>query len=165
MGRTDQVLTGGSLSYHQLTKAMKAVLTLLLLVCLLVQISSAEQEDISDAASNEPNLSLQREVREADRGCASGDKECTRRSRKEERKRKRARKVVKSRKDQKKPKRDRNGGKKLNKKKKGAKGTKKKLTKKPQNNRKKLKTGAGKNQKKKGGQKKKGEKKKKSQKR
>merc|ERR1711990_1367423 len=78
MGRTDQVLTGGSLSYHQLTKAMKAVLTLLL-VCLVVQISSAEQEDISDAASNEPNPSLQREVREAAK-CESGDKKCLRRS-------------------------------------------------------------------------------------
>merc|ERR1712179_771633 len=82
MGRTDQVLTGGSLSYHQLTTLMKAVLTLLLLVFLLVQISSAEQEDISDAASNEPNLSLQREVREAAKGCESGNKECERRSRK-----------------------------------------------------------------------------------
>merc|ERR1712212_220996 len=116
MGRTDQVLTGGSLSYHQLTKAMKAVLTLLL-VCLVVQISSAEQEDISDAASNEPNLSLQREVREAPKGCESGDRECARRSRKEERKRKEKRKVVKSKKGRKIPKRDRKGGKKkLNKK-------------------------------------------------
>merc|ERR1712193_201422 len=97
MGRTDQVLTGGSLSYHQLTKAMKAVLTLLL-VCLVVQISSAEQEDTSDAASNEPNLSLQREVREAARGCESGGKECARRLRKE-RRRKKKRKVVRSRKD------------------------------------------------------------------
>merc|ERR1712217_920905 len=90
MGRTDQVLTGGSLSYHQLTKAMKAVLTLLLLVCLVVQISSAEQEDISDAASNEPNLSLQREVREAAKRCESGGKECAR-SRKERRRKTRGR--------------------------------------------------------------------------
>merc|ERR1712210_177146 len=124
MGRTDQVLTGGSLSYHQLTKAMKAVLTLLL-VCLLVQISSAEQEDISDAASNEPNLSLQREVREAAK-CESGDKKCAKRLRKE-RRRKKARKVVQSKKDNKKPKT--NGGKqkftrKSNRKKKGTKGTK-----------------------------------------
>merc|ERR1712212_140143 len=111
MGRTDQVLTGGSLSYHQLTKAMKAVLTLLLLVCLVVQISSAEQEDISDAASNEPNLSLQREVREAARGCANGDKKCAKKLRKE-RKRKKERKVVRSKKGRKIPKRDRNGGKK-----------------------------------------------------
>merc|ERR1712193_360118 len=111
MGRTDQVLTGGSLSYHQLTKAMKAVLTLLL-VCLVVQISSAEQEDISDAASNEPNLSLQREVREAAK-CESGDKKCARRSRKE------------------------GGKRKLNEKKKGTKGKKKKQTKRTKNNRKK----------------------------
>merc|ERR1711860_72906 len=103
MGRTDQVLTGGSLSYHQLTKAMKAVLTLLLLVCLLVQISSAEQEDISDAASNEPNLSLQREVREAAKGCESGNKKCARRSRKG-RKRKKASKVEKPKKGKKPPK-------------------------------------------------------------
>merc|ERR1712110_1349533 len=98
---TDQVLTGGSLSYHQLTKAMKAILTLLL-VCLLVQISSAEQEDISDAASNEPNPSLQREVREADRGCANGDKKCKTKLRKERNLRKSQRKVVRSRKDEKK---------------------------------------------------------------
>merc|ERR1712168_664428 len=102
--------TGGSLSYHQLTKAMKAVLTLLL-VCLVVQISSAEQEDISDAASNEPNLSLQREVREAAK-CESGDKKCARGSRKEEGKRKKKRKVVRSKKGRKIPKRDRKGGKK-----------------------------------------------------
>merc|ERR1712037_64688 len=104
MGRTDQVLTGGSLSHHQLTEAMKAVLTLLL-VFLLVQISSAEQEDISDAASNEPNLSLQREVREAAKGCESGNKECERRSRKL-RKRKKARKVVRSKKGKKPPRRE-----------------------------------------------------------
>merc|ERR1712055_1246122 len=104
MGRTDQVLTGGSLSYHQLTKAMKAVLALLLLVCLVVQISSAEQEDISDAASNEPNLSLQREVRKAAK-CESGDKKCERRSKKE-RRRKKKRKVVRSRKDNNTPKRE-----------------------------------------------------------
>merc|ERR1712001_729139 len=101
MGRTDQVLTGGSLSYHQLTTLMKAVLTLLLLVCLLVQISSAEQEDISDAASNEPNPSLQREVREAAK-CESGDKKCLRRSRKEQ-KRKKERKAVRSKKGSKTP--------------------------------------------------------------
>merc|ERR1712179_17296 len=111
MGRTDQVLTGGSLSYHQLTTLMKAVLTLLLLVFLLVQISSAEQEDISDAASNEPNLSLQREVREAAKGCESGNKECERRSRKL-RKRKKARKVVRSKKGKKPPRREGNAGKK-----------------------------------------------------
>jgi len=121
MGRTDQVLTGGSLSYHQLTKAMKAVLTLLLLVCLLVQISSAEQEDISDAASNEPNLSLQREVREAAKGCESGNKKCGRRSRKG-RKRKKATKVEKPKKGKKPPKRQGNAGnKKLTRKREGKK--------------------------------------------
>merc|ERR1712033_104152 len=99
MGRTDQVLTGGSLSYHQLTKTMKAVLTLLL-VCLVVQISSTEQEDISDAASNEPNLSLQREVREAVRGCANGDKKCAKKLRKE----RNLRKVGKPKKGKKAPK-------------------------------------------------------------
>merc|ERR1712200_100934 len=127
MGRTDQVLTGGSLSYHQLTKAMKAVLTLLL-VCLVVQISSAEQEDISDAASNEPNLSLQREVREAAK-CESGDKKCARRSKKE-RRRKKKRKVVRSRKDKNAPKREKKFTRKSTGNRKGTKGTKKKKTKK-----------------------------------
>merc|ERR1711970_80721 len=141
MGRTDQVLTGGSLSYHQLTKAMKAVLTLLL-VCLVVQISSAEQEDISDAASKEPNPSLQREVREAAE-CESGDKKCLRRSRKEQ-KRKKERKAVRSKKGSKTP----NGVKKkftrkVLGKKKGTKGKKKNQTKRTR-----------KNQNRKGGQKK-----------
>merc|ERR1712210_114592 len=120
MGRTDQVLTGGSLSHHQLTEAMKAVLTLLL-VCLVVQISSAEQEDISDAASNEPNLSLQREVREAAKGCESGNKKCGGRSRKG-RKRKKATKVEKPKKGKKPPKRQGNAGnKKLTRKREGKK--------------------------------------------
>merc|ERR1712212_785551 len=127
MGRTDQVLTGGSLSYHQLTKAMKAVLTLLL-VCLVVQISSAEQEDISDAASNEPNLSLQREVREAAKRCESGGKECAR-SRKE-RRRKKKRKVVRSRKAKNTPKGEKKFTRKSTRNKKGTKATKKKKTKK-----------------------------------
>merc|ERR1739842_4524 len=125
MGRTDQVLTGGSLSYHQLTKTMKAVLTLLLLVCLVVQISSAEQEDISDAASNEPNPSLQREVREAAERCESGDKECARRLRKE-RRRKKKRKVVRSRKGKDTPKREKKFTRKSTRNKKGTKATKKK---------------------------------------
>merc|ERR1712212_1386291 len=120
MGRTDQVLTGGSLSYHQLTKAMKAVLTLLL-VCLVVQISSAEQEDISDAASNEPNPSLQREVREAGRGCANGDKKCAKKLRKEKNLRKSQRKVEKSKKGKKPPRREGNGNKKLTRKREGKK--------------------------------------------
>merc|ERR1712010_98723 len=152
MGRTDQVLTGGSLSYHQLTKAMKAVLTLLL-VCLVVQISSAEQEDISDAASNEPNPSLQRDVREAAK-CESGDKKCLRRSRKEQ-KRKKERKAVRSKKGSKTP----NGVKKkftrkVLGKKKGTKGKKKNQNKKPKNKRKKQNKRTRKNQNRKGGQKK-----------
>merc|ERR1712055_1185668 len=157
MGRTDQVLTGGSLSYHQLTKAMKAVLALLLLVCLVVQISSAEQEDISDAASNEPNLSLQREVREAAKRCKSGGKECAR-SRKE-RRRKKKRKVVTSRKDKDTPKREKKFTRKSTRNKKGTKATKKKKTKKTKNNSKRQKTRTAKKQKKKGGRKNRGHKK------
>merc|ERR1711910_261402 len=160
MGRTDQVLvlTGGSLSYHQLTKAMKAVLTLLL-VCLVVQISSTEQEDISDAASNEPNLSLQREVREAVRGCANGDKKCAKKLRKEKR-RKKERKVVRSKKGRKAPNRNGNGRKKKftkkeNGKKKRTKSTKRKQKTETKENRKKQDKGTGKSPKKKGGRKKK----------
>jgi len=142
-----------------LTKAMKAVLTLLLLVCLVVQISSAEQEDISDAASNEPNLSLQREVREAVRGCANGDKKCAKKLRKEKR-RKKERKVVRSKKGRKAPNRNGNGRKKKftkkeNGKKKRTKSTKRKQKTETKENRKKQDKGTGKSQKKKGGRKKK----------
>merc|ERR1711951_272546 len=81
MGRTDQVLTGGSLSIDH---NMKAVLALLL-VC-LVQISFAEQEDIAaDSVSSVANLLLQREVREAAK-CEKGDKKCKREQRQKKRK-------------------------------------------------------------------------------
>merc|ERR1712130_153389 len=99
MGRTDQVLTGGSLSYDQLTTTMKAVLALLL-VC-LVQISFAEQENIDDGTSSETNLLLQREVREAGKGCKRGDKKCERQAKRQEKKknRKRLRKEKNRKKD------------------------------------------------------------------
>merc|ERR1712192_255984 len=85
MGRTDQVLTGGFLSFHPFTTTMKAVLALLI-VC-LIQISFAEQENVADGASSVANLMLQREVREAAKGgCEPGDKKCKRQLRKEERK-------------------------------------------------------------------------------
>jgi len=87
MGRTDQVLTGGSLSYNPLTTTMKAVLAFLI-VC-LVQISLAEQEDIADGVSSEANLLLQREVREAARGCDRGDKKCIRQEKRQEKKKNR----------------------------------------------------------------------------
>merc|ERR1711974_268714 len=79
MGRTDQVLTGGFLSYNPLSTTMKAVLALLL-VC-LVQISFAEEEDIAaEGASSDTNLLLQREVREVAKGnkggCDMEDKKC-----------------------------------------------------------------------------------------
>merc|ERR1711951_240009 len=90
MGRTDQVLTGGSLSYDQLTTTMKAVLALLL-VC-LVQISFAEQEDIAaDSVSSVANLLLQREVREASKGCKKGDRKCERQAKRQEKKKNRKR--------------------------------------------------------------------------
>merc|ERR1712001_611506 len=103
MGRTDQVLTGGSLSYNHLTTTMKAVLALLL-VC-LVQISFAEQEDIADGASSNTNLLLQREVREAakgNKGCDKEDKKCKNKQRQRKKKtRKRLRKQQKDKKDKK----------------------------------------------------------------
>merc|ERR1711936_145208 len=61
MGRTNQVLTGGSIySTSPQTTAMKIVLALLVLC--LFQFSLAEQEDIDNA---ETNLVLERDVREA----------------------------------------------------------------------------------------------------
>merc|ERR1711970_192211 len=84
MGRTDQVLTGGFLSFHQLRTTMKAVLALLI-VC-LIQISFAEQENVADDASSVDNLLLQREVREAARGCEPGDKKCRKQLRQDKRK-------------------------------------------------------------------------------
>merc|ERR1711964_767937 len=103
MGRTDQVLTGGSLSYNPLTTTMKAVLALLL-VC-LVQISFAEQEDIAaDGASSDTNLLLHRDVREAAKGskgnkkqgCDKEEKKCKKQQRQRKRNnRKRLRKQQK----------------------------------------------------------------------
>merc|ERR1711970_1216491 len=84
MGRTDQVLTGGFLSFHPLRTTMKAVLALLI-VC-LIQISLAEQENVADDASSVANLLLQREVREAARGCEPGDKKCRKQLRQDKRK-------------------------------------------------------------------------------
>merc|ERR1711990_90221 len=102
MGRTDQVLTGGCLSYNPLTTTMKAVLALLL-VC-LVQISFAEQEDIAaDGASSNTNLLLQREVREAAKGkkgnkqngCDKEDKKCKNKQRQRKKKNKKIEKTAK----------------------------------------------------------------------
>merc|ERR1712198_232943 len=91
MGRTDQVLTGGSHWRFPLLRSidhnMKAVLALLL-VC-LVQISFAEQENIDDGTSSETNLLLQREVREAAKGCKRGDRKCERQAKRQEKKKNR----------------------------------------------------------------------------
>merc|ERR1712032_1643237 len=76
--------SGGFLSFHQLRTTMKAVLALLT-VCLL-QISLAEQENVADDASSVANLLLQREVREAARGCEPGDKKCRKQLRQEKKK-------------------------------------------------------------------------------
>merc|ERR1712088_281831 len=110
MGRTHQVLTGGSLSYHLLTTTMKAVFALLL-VC-LVQISSAEEQE---NIASEGNLLLQREVREAARGNNEErcDKKCRRKLRQQKKKdRKRTRKLKKK---PKKGKKGKNGAKKAGK--------------------------------------------------
>merc|ERR1712212_1094449 len=91
MGRTDQVLTGGSLSLDLLTTTMKAVLALLL-VC-LVQISFAEQEDIAaDGAPSDTNLLLQREVREAAKGKGNEKQGCDKEGKKCKRKQKQMKK-------------------------------------------------------------------------
>merc|ERR1712209_341533 len=90
MGRTNQVLTGGSIfSTSPQTTTMKIVLALLVLC--LFQFSLAEQEDIDNA---ETNLVLERDVREAGRkGCTAG-KNCKKGAKKsrKERKRKKSRK-------------------------------------------------------------------------
>merc|ERR1711981_1286292 len=102
MGRTHQVLTGGSLSYHLLTTTMKAVFALLL-VC-LVQISSAEEQE---NIASEGNLLLQREVREAARGNNEErcDRKCRKKLRKEKKKdRKRTRQLKNKNSQKKKPK-------------------------------------------------------------
>merc|ERR1712032_1592963 len=76
--------SGGFLSFHQLRTTMEAVLALLT-VCLL-QISLAEQENVADDASSVANLLLQREVREAARGCEPGDKKCRKQLRQDKKK-------------------------------------------------------------------------------
>merc|ERR1711915_1050863 len=104
MGRTHQVLTGGSLSYHLLTTTMKAVFALLL-VC-LVQISSAEEQE---NIASEGNLLLQREVREAARG-EKCDRKCRKKLRKEKKKdRKRTRQLKLKNSQKKKPKKGKKG--------------------------------------------------------
>merc|ERR1711973_510320 len=88
MGRTNQVLTGGSIfSTSPQTTTMKIVLALLVLC--LFQFSLAEQEDIDNA---ETNLVLERDVREAGRkGCTAG-KNCKKGGKKSRKKRKQTRK-------------------------------------------------------------------------
>jgi len=85
MGRTNQVLTGGSIfSTSPQTTTMKIVLALLVLC--LFQFSLAEQEDIDNA---ETNLVLERDVREAGRkGCTAG-KNCKKGGKKSRKERKR----------------------------------------------------------------------------
>merc|ERR1712055_17567 len=68
MGRTNQVLTGGSIySTRPQTSTMKIVLALLVLC--LVQFSLAELEDVDNA---ETNLVLERDIREAGKNCPKG---------------------------------------------------------------------------------------------
>merc|ERR1712038_117247 len=78
MGRTNQVLTGGSIfSTSPQTTAMKIVLALLVLC--LFQFSLAEQEEIDNV---ETNLVLERDAREAGKECDNGDRKCKRRQKK-----------------------------------------------------------------------------------
>merc|ERR1712054_250347 len=78
MGRTNQVLTGGSIySTRPQTTIMKIVLALLVLC--LFQFSLAEQEDVDNA---ETNLVLERDVREAGKKCDNGDRKCKRKLKK-----------------------------------------------------------------------------------
>merc|ERR1712180_570587 len=84
MGRTNQVLTGGSIfSTSPQTTSMKIVLALLVLC--LFQFSLAEQEDIDNA---ETNLVIERDVREAGRKRCTG-KNCRKRGKKSRKERKR----------------------------------------------------------------------------
>merc|ERR1712240_254685 len=77
MGRTNQVLTGGSIfSTSPQTTTMKIVLALLVLC--LFQFSLAELEDVDNA---ETNLVLERDIREAGKDCPKG-KQCRRRQKK-----------------------------------------------------------------------------------
>merc|ERR1712113_1139242 len=80
MGRTNQVLTGGSIfSTSPQTTSMKIVLALLVLC--LVQFSLAELEDVDNA---ETNLVLERDIREAGKNCLNGKegKQCRKRQKK-----------------------------------------------------------------------------------
>jgi len=80
MGRTNQVLTGGSIfSTSPQTTAMKIVLALLVLC--LFQFSLAELEDVDNA---ETNLVLERDIREAGKNCPKGTegKKCRKRQKK-----------------------------------------------------------------------------------
>merc|ERR1711899_419777 len=78
MGRTNQVLTGGSIfSTSPQTTAMKIVLALLVLC--LFQFSLAEQGDVDNV---ETNLVLERDAREAGKKCDNGDRKCKRRQKK-----------------------------------------------------------------------------------
>merc|ERR1712190_273871 len=82
MGRTNQVLTGGSIySTRPQTSTMKIVLALLVLC--LVQFSLAELEDIDNA---ETNLVLERDIREAGKNCPKGKEGKRCRSRQKKRK-------------------------------------------------------------------------------
>merc|ERR1712066_851548 len=82
MGRTNQVLTGGSIySTSPQTTSMKIVLALLVLC--LVQFSLAELEDVDNA---ETNLVLERDIREAGKNCPKGEKGKKCRSRQKKRK-------------------------------------------------------------------------------
>merc|ERR1711899_556634 len=80
MGRTNQVLTGGSIySTSPQTTTMKIVLALLVLC--LFQFSLAELEDVDNA---ETNLVLERDIREAGKNCPQGKegKQCRKRQKK-----------------------------------------------------------------------------------
>merc|ERR1712134_146086 len=78
MGRTNQVLTGGSIySTRPQTTIMKIVLALLVLC--LFQFSLAEREDVDNA---ETNLVLERDAREAGKRCENGDRKCKRKQNK-----------------------------------------------------------------------------------
>merc|ERR1712088_826760 len=93
MGRTNQVLTGGSIfSTSPQTTSMKIVLALLVLC--LFQFSLAEQEDIDNA---ETNLVLERDVREAGKRNCKG-KNCRKGGKKSRKERKRKKGGKKSRK-------------------------------------------------------------------
>merc|ERR1712240_396731 len=82
MGRTNQVLTGGSIfSTSPQTTTMKIVLALLVLC--LFQFSLAELEDVDNA---ETNLVLERDIREAGKKCRKGQEGKKCRSRQKKRK-------------------------------------------------------------------------------